>query len=100
VVSGLPCCSLQAAEDGGVSYELRIAYDVDTTLGEGDVRSRHETIEEAAVAFVTCTAPCKQIIYLCKRGEPSFLDQDDEAVLRHVCALYGLELVEVGDDAG
>jgi hypothetical protein len=75
-------------------YELRIAYDADTTLGESDVRSRHEHLDEAAEAFVRCSAPFKQLL-LVEDGEPDWLDPDEERRLAEVCGRHGLVVEEV-----
>lgn len=80
-------------------YELRIAYDEATTLGQADVRSRHEHIQDAAEAFVFCTAPLKQLLWIDEDGSPDWLDDDEEAVVARVAAQRGLEIDEVGDDA-
>jgi hypothetical protein len=75
-------------------YELRIAYDADTTLGEGDIRSRHEHLDEAAEAFARCAAPFKQLLRV-EDGEPAWLDPDEERRVAEVCARRGLVVEEV-----
>ena len=75
-------------------YELRIAYVLETTLGEADVRSRHGQLDEAAEAFVRCTAPFKQIIWSDENG-PDWLDPDEERRLAEICGRHGLVVEEV-----
>jgi hypothetical protein len=75
-------------------YELRIAYELSTTLGEADVRSRHEHIDEAAEAFARCSAPFKQIIWADAEG-PDWLDALEERRLAEVCARHGWIVAEV-----
>jgi hypothetical protein len=70
-------------------YELRIAYEADTTLGEADVRSHHEHLDEAAEAFARCSAPFKQLLWV-EDGEPDWLDPDEERRLAEVCDRHGL----------
>jgi hypothetical protein len=77
-------------------YELRFAYDLETTLGEADVRSRHEHIDEAAEAFVCCSAPFKQLIWV-EDGEPDWLDPVEERRLAEVCDQHGYDLEEIGE---
>jgi hypothetical protein len=75
-------------------YELRIAYDVDTTLGEAEVRSRHEHIDEAAEAFACCSAPFKQLLRV-EDGEPAWLDPHEERRVAEACARRGVVVEEV-----
>jgi hypothetical protein len=75
-------------------YEVRYAYTSATTLGEAEVRSRHEQIDEAAEAFVRCTAPFKQIIWSDDDG-PDFLDPAEERRLAEVCGRHGYDVEEV-----
>jgi hypothetical protein len=75
-------------------YELRIAYDSETTLGQSDVRSRHQHIDEAAEAFVRCTAPFKQVLWV-EDGEPDWLGPDEERRLAEVCDRHGYDVEEI-----
>jgi hypothetical protein len=74
-------------------YELRFAYDPATTLGQADVHSRHDHIDDAAAAFVHCGAPLKQILWV-EHGEPDWLDDLEEARLKHICAAHGYDVDE------
>jgi hypothetical protein len=76
-------------------YELRIAYDVDTTLGEANVRSYHDDIEDAAKAFVRCTAPCKQLLHLDDDDKVRFLNADQQRVVVAVADAFGYDVHEV-----
>lgn len=75
-------------------YELRIAYSPDSTLGEGDVRSRHEQLAEAAEAFVRCTAPYKQLLWV-ENGEPDWLDELEQRYVADIAARHGYDVEEI-----
>ena len=63
-----------AGKSGGycVSFEVRITHDPDVTLGEADVLGVFDDLPAAAVAFLKCGAPFKQVNAL--EDEPSVSD--------------------------
>ncbi len=67
---------------------------LETTLGEADVRSRHEHLDEAAEALARCSAPFKQLIWV-EDGEPDWLDPVEQRRVAEVCARHGLVVEEV-----
>ena len=77
-------------------YELRYAYSSATTLGEAEVRSLHDHIDQAAEAFVRCTAPFKQVLWV-EDGEPDWLDSTEQRRLAEVCDRHGYDVLDVED---
>jgi hypothetical protein len=82
-----------------VTYELRISYSPDSTLGEGDVCGRYDCLTAVALEFVTCSAPFKQILARDERGVVRFLSQPEESYVEDVARRHGFDVEEVGDDA-
>jgi hypothetical protein len=82
-----------------VTYELRISYSPDSTVGGGDVRGRYDCLTAVALEFVTCSAPFKQILARDEGGVVRFLDEQGEEYVEEVARRYGWVVEEVGDDA-
>ena len=77
------------------SYELRIAYDCDSTLGEGDVRGRYQCLTTAAYELMRCSAPFKQILAEDDDGRVRFLNRQEDAYVEELVGRHGWELEEV-----
>ena len=77
-------------------YEVRIAYDPNTSVGEADVRSRHDGAHpsDACRAFVECSAPFKQVVFVEDDGELVELDETEEAYFRGFVDGAGQDMVE------
>jgi hypothetical protein len=76
-------------------YELRIAYDSDTTLGEGDVRGRYQCLTVAAYELIRCSAPFKQILAEDEDGRVRYLNQQEDAYVEELARRHGWEMEEV-----
>lgn len=75
-------------------YQLRYSYDPDQPVARAAVHSRHASLDDAARAFVSLSAPYKQIAV----EEPDgleYLNEDEEAQLQAICERFGYEIEEV-----
>jgi hypothetical protein len=81
-----------------VTYELRISYSADSTLGEGDVRGRYRTLAKAAYEFVHCSAPYRQLL-ADEDGTVRFLNKWEERYVDDVARRHGWDVEDVDGDA-
>jgi hypothetical protein len=75
-------------------YQLRYTYDPDQIIGTSAIHSRHEHIDEAAEAFLSLTAPYKQVVVE-EDGKLAALDEREESRLQEICDAAGYDVDEI-----
>jgi hypothetical protein len=76
------------------NYRLIVTDDPELTLGECRVASYHETILEAANAFVKHESPYRQIVWD-DSAHARELDDREQRLLEHVCNTLGYDVEEI-----
>ena len=78
----------------GRNYRLIVTDDPELTLGESQVVSEHETMLEAANAFVKHESRYRQIVWD-DGAHARELDSREQGLLEHVCNKLGYDVEEI-----
>jgi hypothetical protein len=76
-------------------YQLRYAYTPNQPVADAAIHSWHEDIDDAAWAFLSLTAPYKQVVAETLDGELEYLDDVEEARLRSICEVAGYDVEKI-----